>query len=106
MTKSRDGANALQVPNAPSLFRSEPDQVGETADVHFDYSQLKLPRVTDAIAMSARGPLSTVLHYDVAVRVLLAWVNDLRMCLHCPECSEDNLSNNERCNQRGICLFT
>lgn len=94
-------------PSAPSLFRLEPDQVGETADVHFDYSELKLPSVADAIAMSARDPLSTVLHYDVAVRVLLAWVNALRMCLHCLDCSKDNIltRKNERCNQGGICLF-
>ena len=43
-------------PNAPSLSRLEPDQVGETAYVHFDYSELKLPSVADAIAMSARDP--------------------------------------------------
>ena len=56
------------------LIQLAPDQVWETTDVHVDYSEFKFPSVTDAIAMSARDPLSTVLHYDVAVRVLLAWV--------------------------------
>ena len=77
--------------DAPSLFRLAPDEIGETADVLFDYGKLGLPSVEEAIAMSARDPLSTVLHYDVAVRVLLAWVNGLRMCLHCPDCSKDNI---------------
>ena len=90
MTKPQHGANALraQMHQAFSVY-SLIDQAGETADVHFDYSQLKLPSVSDAIAMSARDPLSTVPHYDVAVRVLLTWVNGLRMCLHCPDCSKD-----------------
>ena len=43
--------------DAPSLFRLAPDQAGEAADVHFDYSELKLPIVEEAIAMIARGPL-------------------------------------------------
>jgi len=78
-------------PNAPSLFRLAEEDVGETIDVLFDYSKLQLPSVEEAVAMSARDPLSTVLHYDVAVRVLLAWVNGLRMCLHCPDCSKDSI---------------
>ena len=39
--------------------------------------------------MSARDPLSTVLHYDVYVRVILAYLAGLRMCLHCPRCSKE-----------------
>ena len=37
--------------------------------------------------MSARDPLSTVLHYDVYARVILAYLAGLRICLHCPRCS-------------------
>ena len=40
---------------------------------------LGIPSVQEAIAMSARDPLSTVLHYDVGVRVLLAWLTGIRM---------------------------
>ena len=101
MTPQRDGADALH-PNTPSLFSLAPDEVGETADVHFDYSKLELPSVEEAIAMSARDPLSTVLQYDVAARVLLAWVNGVRMCLHCPDCSKENLLSNESWGQSGV----
>ena len=89
------------------FLRIAPDQVGETADVYFDYSELKLPSVEEAIAMSARGPLSTDLHYDVAVRVLVAWVNGLRMCLHCPDGNQAKIlsGKHERCLQRGQHLF-
>jgi len=77
-------------PDEPSLFTIAPDDIGGSAEVRSDYSQIDLPSVQEAIAMSARDPLSTVLHYDVAVRVLLAWVNGMRMCLHCPDCSADH----------------
>ena len=39
--------------------------------------------------MSARHPLSTVLHYDVCVRVILSYLAGLRMCFHCPRRSFD-----------------
>ena len=44
--------------------------------------------------MSARDPLSTVLHYDVYVRVILAYLAGLRMCLHCPRCSKEKITLN------------
>ena len=50
-----------------SFFRTAPLQ------------DLGIPSVQEAIAMSARDPLSTVLHYDVGIRVLLAWLTGIRM---------------------------
>ena len=64
---------------------------------------IDIPSLEEAIAMSARDPLSTVLHFDVDVRVVLAYLSVLRMCLHCPRCSTDDFSSRSKSNAFGIC---
>ena len=39
--------------------------------------------------MSARDPLATMINYDIYVRVVLAYLCGLRICLHCPDCSNE-----------------
>ena len=51
----------------------------EEASFEMPLKDLGIPSVQEAIAMSARDPLSTVLHYDVGIRVLLAWLTGIRM---------------------------
>ena len=74
-------------PSVPDLYATPED-----GDVAFD-ADVKLvdriPPVQEAIAMSARDPLSTLLHYDIYARVTLACLAGLRMCLHNPRCSKE-----------------
>ena len=72
-------------PDTPSLYT--PSDVFEQASFEMPLQDLGIPTVQEAIVMSARDPLSTVLHYDVGIRVLLAWLTGIRMCLHCPRCN-------------------
>jgi len=67
----------------PSLY------IKEETTFTIDMKHLDIPTVREAIAMSARDPLSTVLHFDVCVRVILSYLAGIRMCFHCPRCSLD-----------------
>ena len=64
-------------PDTPNLYT--PSGAFEQASFEMPLQDLGIPSVQEAIAMSARDPLSTVLHYDVGVRVLLAWLTGIRM---------------------------
>ena len=80
-------------PNVPKLYANEDEEFDEDVTFDLDVSLFdSIPAVQEAIAMSARDPLSTVLHYDVYVRVILAYLAGLRMCLHCPRCSTEKLN--------------
>ena len=51
-------------------------------------SDIELPSLAIRQGLNAREPLSSVLHYDVSVRVILAFLAGVRMCARCPHCSE------------------
>ena len=77
-------------PDVPKLYANDDEEFDEDVSFDLDVSLFNnIPAVQEAIAMSARDPLSTVLHYDVYVRVILAYLAGLRMCLHCPRCSKE-----------------
>ena len=84
-------------PDTPSLYALAEDDIAEQVTLDID-----IPSLEEAIAMSARDPLSTVLHFDVYVRVVLAYLSGLRMCLHCPCCSTDDFSSRSSSNA-GVC---
>ena len=57
-------------PNLPNLYANDDEVYDEDVSFDVDVSLFdSIPAVQEAIAMSARDPLSTVLHYDVYVRV-------------------------------------
>ena len=61
-------------PNHPKLYASDDEEFDEDVSLDLDVSLFdSIPAVQEAIAMSARDPLSTVLHYDVYVRVILPY---------------------------------
>jgi len=79
-------------PDTPSLYALPEDDIAEQQTFEVDLARLQsIPAVAEAIAMSARDPLSTVLHYDVYVRVILAYITGMRICLHCPSCNSERL---------------
>ena len=68
--------------DTPSLYALPEDDIAEQVTFKVDMRLLdSIPSLHETIAMSARDPLSTVLHYDVYVRVVLAYLSGLRMCL-------------------------
>ena len=74
-------------PNEPSLYHDE-----EFVEFEIDAQELaSFPTVDECKAMSARDPLSTVLHYDVCIRGSLSLITGLRMCFHCPNCSVERV---------------
>jgi len=74
-------------PNEPSLYHDE-----EFVGFEIDAQELaSFPTVDECKAMSARDPLSTVLHYDVCIRGSLSLITGLRMCFHCPNCSVERV---------------
>ena len=90
--------------STPSLYAYPEDDIAEQVTFKVDMRLLdSIPSLQETIAMSARDPLSTVLHYDVYVRVVLAYLSGLRMCLHCPRCSTDTFSSNYVSNGCGNC---
>jgi hypothetical protein len=74
-------------PNTPGLYAPDPAKGVEVASFTTDVTKFNVPTVKEGIAVSARDPLSTVLHYDVTIRVILSWLCGIRMCFHCPRCS-------------------
>ena len=52
-------------PDRPSLYALPEEDISEQVSLEID-----IPSLEEAIAMSARDPLSTVLHFDVYVRVI------------------------------------
>ena len=76
--------------NAPSLYAPNSSDAIDVASFTTHLDPAAIPSVQEAIAMSARDPLSTVLAYDVTIRVVLSWLSGIRMCFHCPQCSRPN----------------
>ena len=60
------------------------------------YKYLPLPPLPKRQALNARDPLSSVQHYDVAIRVILSCILGIRMCMQCPNCNDLD-KETERC---------
>ena len=85
-------------PDRPSLYALPEEEISEQVSLEID-----IPSLEEAIAMIARDPLSTVLHFDVDVRVILSYLSGLRMCLHCPRCSTDDFTAGHTCERFRAC---
>ena len=46
--------------------------------------EIELPCLTDRQALTAEDPLSTVLHFDVVMHVVIPALFGTRMCFQCP----------------------
>ena len=86
---ARDWRRLYAGPDVPSLYPKQDDIVDEVS-FSMDVARFEsCPGVKEALAMSANDPLSTVLHYNVSIKISLALVLGLRCCLHCPSCSQE-----------------
>ena len=85
-------------PDKPSLYALPKKDISEQVALEID-----IPSLEEAVAMSARDPLSTVLHFDVYVRLMLSYLSGLRMCLHCPRCSTDDFTAEQTCERPPAC---